>query len=184
MSNYKINFSSDNVIQLLEKVEQHYRYVHELNVRNLPVPTCVSNEFILIKEFINDKWLTDFPDFEFVCKELEKGNLLFSVPYDEQHYLYYHLLRAYKKLSKQNRLVTDFSETLIPYTSITDYLLRHKEDAREFFENYLDNRSSVSLIENKDAIVLKNNAVDLSEKDKSLTGGAYVIQPCQGCHKP
>lgn len=62
--------------------------------------------------------------------------------------------------------------------------MRHKEDATEFFENYLDNRSSVSLIENKDAVVLKNNAVDLSEKDKGLTGGAYVIQPCQGCHKP
>lgn len=177
MSIYKISFVDENVLLLLEKVELYYMYVIELNKRELPIPTCVSNEFVLIKEMINKEWLDDFPDFEFICLELQKGNKLFSVPPEDQHYLYYHLLRVYKRLSNLKRPIVDFSTTLIPYTSIIDYLIRCKEDATYFFERYLDAESTVSVNENKNIVLENKNAKTDDRTD------VFVVQPCQGCHK-
>ena len=198
MSEYKLSFVDDSAIQLLEKIEQYYEYLKEPKKHDLPIPSCVSNEFILIKDNIKQKWLADFPDFKHVCSELESSNRLFSVPYEEHHYLYYHMLRAYKKLFDNSQVTADFSSTFVPYSHITNALYKRKEDATDFFERYLDNERGISLVEhdirkfdfNKEPVskILPSEKLDIEactvEQATGETSSDYfIVQKCQGCHK-
>ena len=150
MSQYKTSFVDDSVLVLLENVEQYYQYIKQLKKHSLPIPLCVSNEFFLIMENLKTKWLTDFPDLEYVRKELEKDNYMFSVPYEEYHYLYYHRLHACRKLRDSKVELHDFI-CILPYSDITDYLSRKKEDATVFFERYLRaNRETLFEIKDTD----------------------------------
>lgn len=147
-----MNFVDDSVLSLLERVEQYYAYVKQLKKYSLPIPPCVSNEFFLIMEHLKTKWLTDFPNLDYVCKELEKDNYMFSVPFEEYHYLYYHMLRACRRLQEANIEFRDFL-CVLPYSDITDYLSKKKEDATVFFERYLRvNRETLFEIRNTDVL--------------------------------
>ena len=136
MSQYKLSFVDDSVISLLESVEQYYQYVKEIKKYDLPIPTCISNEHCLTMNVLEKKWLSDFPTLYYVCNELEKDNYMFSVPFEEYHYLYYHMLRACKRLQEKEVKIRKFI-CVLPYSDITDYLSWRKEDATVFFERYL-----------------------------------------------
>ena len=115
MSQYKLSFIDDSVISLLESVEQYYQYVKEIKF-DLPIPTCISNEHCLTMNVLEKKWFSDFPTLYYVCNELEKDNYMFSVPFEEYHYLYYHMLvhvRDYKKKKLKFASLFVFYLTLI-----------------------------------------------------------------------
>ena len=108
------------------------------------------------------------------------------------------MLRAYKKLFDNSQVTADFSSTFVPYSHITNALYKRKEDATDFFERYLDNERSISLVEhdirkfdfNKEPVskISPSEKLDIEagtvEQATGETSSDYfIVQKCQGCHK-
>ena len=138
MSNYFLSFRDESVLQLLQNIDQYCEYLKVISEFGLQAPPCLYNEHILMKSYCKKKWYDSFPSFEFVYDKLVQRKKLFSVPVDDLHYLYFHLLNTYNEMSKTENLNFIDEDTFIPYNDVSLYITINKMQAKEFFKKYLN----------------------------------------------
>ena len=168
MSSYYLSFRNNTCLELLENIDQYCEYLKVITKDyNLQAPTCLYNEHVIIKDFCQKKWLNTYPSFDFVYDKLVKRKMLFSVPIDQLHYLYFHFLNTYNELSKTENFNFIDEDTEIPYSKLSYYLTTFNMEAVDFFTEYLNKDKSSDKFD---------SFLKLEDKKETTENGTYSNQ--------
>ena len=86
-----------DLFQLFDKIQDNIFFINDLQKFDLVTPLCVQNEQAILKFYLAEKWLDEFPKQSQILKFIEDEQKLFYLPDSPEHYfLYFHLLKACK----------------------------------------------------------------------------------------
>ena len=149
-----------DLFQLFDKIQDNIFYINDLQKFDLVTPLCLQNEQAILKFYLAEKWLDDFPKQSQILKFIEDENKLFYLPDSPEHYfIYFHLLKACKNYLKTGKLIYD-TTSQIDYYKINDELLEKKLNATKFFEIYLKKGSNFT---DEDFFLAKKDKDELNE---------------------
>ena len=151
-----------NLFDLFNKIQDNIFFINDLQKFDLVTPLCVQNEQAILKFYLAEKWLDDFPKQSQILKFIEDESKLFYLPDSPEHYfIYFHLLKACKNYLKTDELIYDL-ESQIDYYKINNELLEKKLNATKFFEIYLKKGSNFT---EEDFVLAKKDKHELNEFD-------------------
>ena len=135
---------SDDMFELLKRMQNHLIDFKTLEIFTLPKPVCLQNEYRINMFYLSNKWPEEFPNLQTIKQHIEDDLKLFYMPQEDNYYLYYHLLIAYKNFLKSGKKDIYDDETPLDYDKISDYLVMKNLNATKFFEVYLEKGQNLS----------------------------------------
>ena len=90
-----------DLFELFDKIQDNIFFINDLQKFDLITPLCVQNEQAILKFYLAEKWLDDFPKQSLILKFIEDEKKLFYLPDSPEYYfIYFHLLKACKNYLK------------------------------------------------------------------------------------
>ena len=161
MSEFYNLIQSLDLFELFEKIQNNIFYIIELQKFDLKIPLCIENEQSILKFYLMEKWLDDFPKQSLILKFIQEEKKLFYLPESADfYYLYYHLLIACKDYLETGKKIYD-DKTQINYYSLNDELIEKKLNATKFFMIYLEKGSNFT---DEDFYLAKKTKDELNEQ--------------------
>ena len=162
MSEFFDLIQSLDLFELFNKIQNDIFYINEIRKFDLEIPQCVKNKISILKFYMSEKWLDDFPEQSLILKFIQDEKELFYLPESADfYYLYYHLLRATKNyLEKGKKIYNEY--TSINYYKLNLELIEKKLNATKFFEIYFEKGSNFT---EEDLISVRKTKDELNDEE-------------------